>query len=307
MIGAGTAERTVKSIMDRLFIPVLTPPDDQDIQAQLAQAVNDSQTAIALGTFAVPEDEGLIRIGTLLELDQELMRVVNYIPSTQTIAGAAEVTRGEYGTKPVAHEVPLMVVIDPPYARAVVFEAVADNIIQLFPSLSQAKEEMLSPTTSNVYSIGDELAVEVISITPGDFTASVQFDGKIVDFHPMTGGRSLITNSAGGSVWLRYRRRMGNALAETDLLDDLGVDPRWASIVMVGAAADLIVGRDVPAAQTEWVKSVLEAENIRVGSRMSLGGGLRQYHGMLLRAAMKEMKAEYRPRVHMRNAFGQVV
>jgi hypothetical protein len=122
----------------------------------------------------------------------------------------------------------------------------------------------------------------------------------------MTGGRSLITNSDTGSVWLRYRKRMGKATSEADLLSELGVDERWATIVLVGAAADLIVGRDVPAAQTEWIKSVLEAENIRVGTRMSIAGGLRQYRGMLINEAMKEMKAEYRPKVSMRNTFKQV-
>ncbi len=306
MIGAGTGERTVGSIIDRLFLQILTPPDDQNIQVALAQAVDDSQTTVAFGAFTVPEDEGLVRPGSLIELGQEQMRIVDYVPSTQAIVGVANVTRGEYGTKPMAHDVPLMMNLNPPYARAVVFEAVADNIIQLYPALSQASEEMLSPTTAGVYSIGDELAVEVLSITPGDFTQNTSFGGKIVDFHPMTGGRSLITDSTGGSVWLRYRRRMGAAQAETDLLEDLGVDARWGMIVMVGAAADLIIGRDVPAAQTEWVKSVLEAENIRVGARMSIGGGLRQYHGILLTEAMKEMKAEYRPRIMIRNPLNQV-
>ncbi len=307
MIGAGTGDRTVASIMDRLFLQVLTPLDDQAAQVELAVPLDDTTDEVYLGVFAIPEDEGLIRFGSILEIEQELVRIANYIPGTDTISALATVQRGVLGTKAVAHPASTMMMIDPAYTRAVAFEAVADNIIQLFPSLSQAKEEMLSATTSNVYSIGDELAVEVISITPGDFTSTMEFDGKIVDFHPMTGGRSLITNGSGGSVWLRYRRRMGVPTSEDTLLDDIGVDPRWASIVLVGAAADLIVGRDVPAAQTDWIKSILEAENIRVGTRMSIGGGLRQYHGMLLKAAMKEMKAEYRPRVHMRDAFGRVV
>ena len=97
---------------------------------------------------------------------------------------------------------------------------------------------------------------------------------------------------------------MGKAVEESDVLADLGLDERWSTIVLIGAAADLLVGRDVPAAQTEWVKSVLEAENIRVGTRMSISGGLRQYHGLLLKAAMKEMKAEYRPTVRMRTVNG---
>ena len=78
------------------------------------------------------------------------------------------------------------------------------------------------------------------------------------------------------------------------------------NIVVYGVAGDLLVGRDVTAAQTEWVQSVLEAENIRVGTRMSIAGGLRQYRNMLLRQAQAEMKNEYRTKVRMRPAMRQL-
>jgi len=296
-IGAGTKEYTVASIMERLYVQVLTPPDSQFAQAWLGVDVNDpEQTTILISNFTIPEDEALLRQGSILELGQELVRVVSWDAQT----GVATVVRHIYGTPASTHVTPTLINLNPPYTRASVFEAVADNIIQLYPSLSTTDNELLSSTSAQVFSISDPLAVEVLTITPGDFTSTVELSGTIVDFHPMTGGRSLLTDVASGSVWLRYRRRMGKATAESDLLTELGLDERWMMIVMVGAAADLLVGRDVPAAQTEWVKSVLEAENIRVGSRMSIAGGLRQYHGMLLKAAMKEMKAEYRPIIHMR-------
>ncbi|GAG30296.1 unnamed protein product, partial [marine sediment metagenome] len=119
--------------------------------------------------------------------------------------------------------------------------------------------------------------------------------------HPLAGGRAFIVDSRqSGAMWFRWRRRMNKPTAETDTLEELGVDERWVSIVMAGTAADLMAGRDIPASETEWIKSVLEAENIRVGARMSIAGGLRQYRNMLLTDAMKEMKAEYRPKIHMR-------
>ncbi len=108
-------------------------------------------------------------------------------------------------------------------------------------------------------------------------------------------------------MWFRYRRRMGKAKAETDELTALGMDERWANIVLTGAAADLLVGRDLTASQTEWVKSVLEAETIRVGTRMSIGGGLRQYRNNLLNEAAKEMRAEYKPKVRMRDPMKSIV
>ena len=314
-VGQGVSAYTVGSIMNRTFQAILTPPDAQYAQVRLGADVDAVVTTISLGGFTIREDEALLRQGSLLELEQELVRVVSYDDQTATVT----VTRGEYGTTPTAHVTPLLMNLNPVYTRASVFEAVADNLITLYPRLFTTSNELLSSVTDGVFPIGDDLAVEVLDVNPGDFVTSLDLHGDIVDFHPMVGGRALILNvgssgggnqmlatgqmvsnsAAMGTVWLRYRRRMAKAQYETDLLTDLGVDERWIRIVMFGVAADLFAGRDVTAAQTEWVKSVLEAENIRVGSRMSIAGGLKQLRNMLLEDAQAEMKAEYKVRVTM--------
>ena len=77
------------------------------------------------------------------------------------------------------------------------------------------------------------------------------------------------------------------------------------SLLAVFAAATLMAGRDVPASQTEWISATLEAENISVGTRMSIAGGLRQYRNMLLDDASAEMKAEdsQKIKVHMKTSM----
>ena len=301
-IGAGTTEYTVASIMDRMFQQFLTPPDNQFAQVRLGANITDTTTTtILLGGFTIPEDESLLRQGSILELDQELMRVVSYDP----VAGSVEVTRGEYGTVRSTHTTPLLMNLNPPYTRASVFEAVSDNIITLYPKLFTVTQAYLSTVSSGVFPVSDELAVQVLSAWGDGWSGSTSLEGHIVDFHQLAGGRAFIMNDdIAGSLWFRYRRRMGKAESEDDTLEDLGVDERWVNIVTTGAAADLLVGRDIPAAQTEWVTSVLESENIRVGTRMSIAGGLRQYRNMLLDDAANEMRAEYKPRVRMRRATG---
>ncbi len=304
MIGANAGTYTVASIIERLYLQALAPPDNQPMLVNLGASVTTvDQDTILIGAFTIPEDEALLRQGALLELGQELVRVTTYDAATSTVT----VIRGAEGTVPATYTVPLLMVLNPPYPRATVFETVADNIIQLYPKLFTTSEDLLTPVTDRVYSIPDKLAVTVLTIWPGDFSSVRELHGEIVDFHPMTGGRALITSAWGGQVWLRYRRRMAKATAETDTLDELGMDKRWSMIVLAGAAADLLVGRDLTAAQTEWLKSTLEAENIRVGTRVSLAGGMRQYRNQLLDNFSKEMKAEYRPKVRMRNATSQVV
>ena len=316
MVGQGTSAYTVGSILDRLYQSILTPPDAQGAQVWLSADISIIDTSIVVGDFAVREDEALLRQGSIIELEQELVRVVSYDTQSATVV----VTRGEYGTVATAHVAPLLMNLNPVYTRASVFETVADNLITLSPKLFTTSNELLSSVTDGVFPIGDDLAVEVLDVNPGDFVTTLDLHGDIVDFHPMVGGRALILNvgsggggsnhmlptgqmvsnsAAMGTVWLRYRRRMAKAQWETDELADLGVDERWVRIVMFGTAADLFAGRDITAAQTEWVKNVLEAENIRVGSRMSIAGGLKQLRNMLLEDAQAEMKSEYRTRVTM--------
>ena len=303
-VGAGTTEYTVKSIMDRLFQTYLTPPDNQYAQVVLAQDMDASVEEVRIGDFTIPEDEELLRQGSILEADQELMRVVSY----DATSGSVGVTRGEYGTVPVSHSQPLLLNLNPPYTRAAVFEAVADNIITLYPSLFTTSQTFVPDISGGVYPINDELAVEVLTAWGEGWSGTTNIHTEVVDFHQLAGGRAFITNHPNvGALWFRYRRRMAKAESEADTLVDLGMDERWVTIVMVGAAADLLVGRDIPAARTEWVESVLESANIRVGTRMSIAGGLRQYHGMLLDAFSKEMKAEYRPKMRMRSPIKQIV
>ncbi len=298
-IGAGTIQYTVASIIERMYQSYLTPPDDQGAQVALGADITDTTVStITLGGFTIPEDEALLRQGSIVEVEQELLRVVSY----DDIAGTIDVTRGAYGTVKSTHATPLLMSLNPPYTRASVFEAVADNIITLYPSLFTTSQEYISTVSAGVFPMGDDLAVEVLSAWGDGWTGSTDIHAEIVDFHQLTGGRSVITNQAtAGSLWFRYRRRMAKATSESETLAELGLDERWVNIVMAGAAGDLLVGRDVPAVHTEWVKNVLEAENIRVGTRMSIAGGLRQYRNMLLNDAMKEMKAEYKPKIRMRD------
>jgi hypothetical protein len=301
MVGVGTETYTVGSIIDRLYLSYLTPPGAQDPMCQLAASVTlPTQQTIVLGSFVVPEDSALVRMGSLIEIDQEVMRITGWDADTST----ATVDRGVYSTVATTHLTPKMVHF-PQFPRSTVFEAVADNILTLHPSLFTISTVLLNPAGYKVYRLNDNLAVDVKEVWPDGETQNVDLHAKVVDYHEAAGGRALLTNQYTGNVWARLVRRMGKATSEDDTLTEVGMDERWVNVVMAGAAADVMAGRDIPAAQTEWVKSVLEAENIRVGTRMSIAGGLRQYRAILLREARKEMKAEYRTSVHMRKAKAQ--
>ena len=293
---------TVGAVIDRLFLQTLTPPDAQPALVALDGAISDSDTTLAIGTFAVPEDAVLLRQGTVLDMGLESMRVTSYVPGASTM----EVERGIYSTVRTAHTDGDQLIMSPVFARSTVFQAVADNITTLYPTLTSTESENFVSVGYGIFPVIDDLAVEVIQIWEGGMAeALIPLEGSFVSFHPLTGGRALIVETPSGVVWCRYRRRMGVATSEADLIGDLGVDDRWVNIILAGAAADLMSGKDVPAVHTEWVSATLEAENIRVGTRLSIAGGLRQYRNILLTDAGNEMIAEdsQKIKVHMNSGL----
>ncbi len=285
---------TVGALIDRLFRTYLEPPDFQPATARLDGAISSGASSLTIKDFEVPEDEDLMRAGVWLEIGSELFLVDAYDDLTQ----ACTINTDEkMGTTPADHADGARVKLSPPFPRLSVFESVADNIITLYPSLYQVVTTQTVPVSGGVAPIDDNLAVEVIEAwSPGEG----QIDATMVDFHPEVGGRAIQANVAFGDLWVKYRRRMGDASAESDTLDDLGVEPRWVNIVMMGACGDLLAGRDLPEAHSQWVEGALKAENIPVGSRSQLAGRAASYRNYLLTEAKKEMRAEYRASTHMR-------
>ncbi len=294
---------TVADLIERLYRQYLYPPDYEPALVQLASDITtEVQTTFTLGEFAVPEDEELLRISSLIEIDRELMRVQDYNINTKEVT----VKRGERSTPTGTYTAGEYFTLTPSYNRQSVFEAVRDNIITLYPRVSQVKAIQLTTVGWNVAGLEDTLAVEVIEVWQGDWASSQDWDARIVDFHPTVGGRAVITNGLSGTFWIRYRRRMGVATNEEEVVDDLGVDPTWENIVLIGAAADMLVGRDIPQALAEYVGAVIQAENIQVGTRASIAVSLARYRVELLRRAEDEMKSEYGVKVHMNSPFGMV-
>ena len=293
---------TVGAIVDRLYRTYLYPPDSRPAQCFLDGAITDVALVLTVKNFVLPEDDLLMAAGVMIEIDSELIQVVSY-DSTTLIA---TVLRQQQGTTAASHLNEAGVILSPPYPRLSVFESVADNILTLYPRLYTVTTGSVVDVAQGISALDDALAVEVVEVWEDGFSNAIDIDARIVDYHPATGGRTLITNVASAMVWVRYRRRFGDAASEADTLAEVGMEERWVNIVMAGAAADIFAGRDLSASHTDWVGAALQAENIPVGTRTQLSSGLAAYREHLIKQAGKEMRAEYRAKTHMRGA-GQVV
>lgn len=291
---------TVADLIERTYRTYLYPPDYEPAMVSLNGAIGTSDTTITLDEFVVPEDEDLLRIGALIELDRELVRVTDW----DNITRDAIVVRAQRGTVAATHADGIFMVLMPSFPRIAVYEAIRDNIIALSPQLFTVGQDLLVDISAHCAPIADDLAVDVIEAWQHDApSANVDYDARIVDWHPRVGGRAVVTNLAMGTLWIRYKRRMGVVADETDDLADLGVETVWETIIMTGVAADLLVGRDIPQSQAEFIGSVLQAENIPIGQRTSIAVALSRYRDVLINRYQNEMRSEYRVKVHMRNPF----
>jgi hypothetical protein len=299
---------TIADLIERTYRTYLYPPDYEPALVQLDGSIDDTQLTAVVGSFLVPEDEELLRIGSLVEFDQELVRITGFDSTTRVLTLAFDPAnpsdrKAQRGTTAAAHNDGIYAVLTPSYPRLSVFEAIRDNITMLSPQLFSVGIDNLVQVTNRVAGIEDDLAVEVLEVWADNIGDTTDYHARIVDNHPAIGGRALITNMSMGTLWVRYRRRMGVPDEESELLTDLGVESVWEVVVMCGVAADLLAPRDLPQSQVEYIGATLQAENIRVGTRLSVAGGLAQYRDILIKRFQAEMKNEYRVKIRMRDPF----
>ena len=298
---------TIGQLVDSVFRRYLEPPDGQPATSRFATALPIGDTSFKIGRFDIREDEELLRQGSVIEAGSELMRVTSYNDNGKLVT----VLRAQFGTEQENHAIDDQIKLSPPYPRSEVLAAVGQNVTSLYPRLWTVTTEVLGSAGQGVYPLDDDLAVEVIEVYESAGGPKIHnHHGRIISTHPRTGGRALqLNNCTLSSVWARYRRRMAVPTSEAQTLEDVGVDEVWANVVMVGAAADILAGRDITAAHVEWVGGVLQAENIPVGTRGQIALSLARYRELLIDRFAKEMAAEDSNSivVQMSDPFQQVV
>ena len=132
----------VSTLVDRIYRDFLNKPDDLSAFSRLEGAINNSVTSLTYeNNLFSAEEENLLGNGALIEIDQELMLVTSANTSTRTLT----VSRGYAGTDAASHADEVNLYVNPTFPRKSVFDALADNIERLYPSLYNV-------TTTNVTS-----------------------------------------------------------------------------------------------------------------------------------------------------------
>ena len=292
----------VSTLVDRIYRDFLNKPDDLSAFSRLEGTINNSVTSLTYeaGLFS-SEEENLLGNGALIEIDQEIMLVTAANTSTRTLT----VSRGYAGTDAASHTDGANLFINPTFPRKSVFDAVADNIVRLYPTLYNVTTTNV--TSGSTYAEVPASTVEVLTSyvqnASGEQYTSAGIE-LLRDFPPSSTNTAVqfFNTSSGKTVHLVVKRKFVRPTSETvDLATDCLMSDEYEQIVMVGAVADIVGATDIDASTQEFITEKLAAESYPVGSGERLRNALLRLRSLLIDEARGNLRSLYPAPVSIMN------
>ena len=318
---------TIRDLIDRTFREYLEPADELTSYTSVASTLSSAATTLSFDAdLLTQEEEDVMDAGTILEIDQELL----YCTGLDTTNNVVTVVRGVRGTTADSHDVGAIVKIAPSFTRLAVFEAVKDQINNLFPTLFAVETKELSSSTGYTL-IGSHDApgdgnylVSILSAISQYTDFASGSDSTGVSFLPVTcslvelpnpftftdadGVSRTITYTTGPNVvhavqfsgiaqgqtaFVTFKKKFIEPTAESNTLVSIGLEPEYEPIIMAGVAAQLMAGKDIPSATTQYITEQMAVSGYPVGSSNSIRNSLLQYQQLLINQARKYLRAKY--------------
>ena len=314
---------TIGNLVDRVFREYLEPADSLESYSYLTGGISDSITTISYANdmFSVEEEDAL-DAGTILEVGQELM----FSTALNTVTNEITVVRGARGTTAAAHSTGDLIKVSPTFSRKAVFDAVSDQIENLYPTLFAVETKSISATTGiNVldgatdnYLIAPVKAIsQYTDFDAGQDSTISQFRGvsvELVDLpNPFTytdenGASQTVTYTsgpnkvnamqsygitAGKTIYVSFKKKFVSVTSESDTLATIGLENEYEPIIMAGVAAQLVAGKDIPTITANYITEQMQVQNTPIGSSNSIRNSLLQYQQLLIQQARKDLRARF--------------
>ena len=315
---------TIGNLVDRTYREYLEPMDDIVSYTTLTGAINDTATSVAYnGDLLSVEEEDALDAGAIIEIGQELMICTDL----NAVANTITVTRGARGTTAASHSIGDLIKIAPPFPRKNVFDAVCDQIKNLYPTLFATETKSVTSKVGYIPLSGandnyliaplkaisqqtdfaansDEsgviyrgVAVELIDL-PNPFTYT-DADGVSQTITYSNNGPNKVNAvqvynvSAGHTVFVTFKKKFVEPTAESDTLATVGLENEYEPIIMAGVAAQMMAGRDIPTATADYITDQLSVSNFPVDSATRVRNSLLAYQRALLQQARKDLRARF--------------
>ena len=331
----------IGNLVDRTFREYLEPMDDIVSYTTLSNSDSISDSKVGLTTSGTSvtfngdllsvEEEDALDTGTIIEIGQELMICTDLNAVNNTIT----VTRAARGTTATEHEQGSLIKIAPPFPRKNVFDAVCDQIKNLYPTLFAVETKSivakvgyvpLSGSTDNHLIAPIKSISQNTNFSAGSDETGTVFSGvscELIDLpNPFTynddnGESQTITYSnngpnnvkaiqfygvaSGHTAFVTFKKKFVTPTEETDTLVTIGLEDEYEPIIMAGVAAHMLSGRDIPTATTDYITDQLSTSSFPVDSATRIRNSLLSYQTALIQQARKDLRARYPEPVSINN------
>ena len=318
---------TIGKLIDRVYREYLEPADNVESFSILSSSMNDSVTELSFdGNYFTQEEEDALDAGTIIEVGTELM----YSTALDTVNNSVTVKRGVRGTTAAAHSAGDEIKIAPEFPRKNVFDAVCDQIENLYPTLFAVDTQSFTsgtgystigtydaPGTHNYLVAPLKALSQYTDWSAGSDQTGLKYQGVAVEMidlpNPFTytdsgGTERTITYTSGPdvvhalqfvgiasghTVYVTFKKKFIAPTAETDTLATIGLESEYEPIVMAGVAAHMIAGKDIKLANSSYITEQLEAAAYPVGSSNTIRNSLLQYQQLLIQQARTNLRSKY--------------
>jgi len=319
---------TIGDLVDRVYREYLEPMDSVESYSYLTGGISSSDTTLAYSNdmFSVEEEDAL-DAGAIVEVGQELM----FSTALNTVTNEITVTRGARGTTAAAHSAGDLIKITPQFPRKNVFDAVIDQIENLYPTLFAVETKTLTSGTgyriignygtdvdNNNYLVAPVKAIsQFTDFSAGTDETGLKFIGVAVEMVDLPNGftwtdedgtertKTYTTGpqvvhalqfqgvSSGYEVFVTFKKKFIAPTAETDTLVTVGLESEYEPIIMAGVAAQMIAGKDIKRVDSAYITEQLSVQNFPAGTAGSIRNNLLQYQNLLIQQARKNLRAKY--------------
>ena len=319
---------TIGNLVDRVFREYLEPADSVESYSYLTGGISDSDTTLAYANdMFSSEEEDALDAGAILEVGQELM----FSTALNTVTNEITVTRGARGTTAVAHSAGDLIKITPAFPRKNVYDAVTDQIKNLYPTLFAVETlELVSGTGYRLlgtygtdgdtynhivaplkaisqytdWSSGSDqtgltykgVAVELIDLpNPFVWTDDTQTERtKTYTVGPNVVHALQFYGIANGhTVYVTFKKKFVAPTSEATTLTSVGLETEYEPIVMAGVAAQMLAGKDIKNVDARYITEQMAAQNYPVGSSNTIRNSLLQYQQILIQQARTNLRSKY--------------
>jgi len=319
---------TIGNLVDRVYREYLEPMDSVESYSYLTGGISSSDTTLGYANdmFSVEEEDAL-DAGAIIEVGQELM----FSTALNTVTNEITVTRGARGTTAAAHSAGDIIKITPAFPRKNVFDAVSDQIKNLYPTLFAV--ETLSLVASTGYKLlgtygtdGDTynyLVAPLKAISQytdwqsGSDQTGLKYNGVAIEMIDLpnpfvwtddtqtertktyTSGPNVVHAvqfvgiSAGHTVYVTFKKKFVAPTSEATTLSTVGLETEYEPIIMAGVAAQMLVGKDIKTVDARYITEQMATQNYPVGSSNTISSSLLRYQQLLIQQARSNLRSKY--------------